>query len=51
VLHYSDDRQKPDFSVIRTGSAQYAEDRKEKAYLKKWNIRDASRAGLTFFAI
>jgi hypothetical protein len=32
-------------------AAQYAEDRKEKAYLKKWNIRDASRASLIFFAI
>jgi hypothetical protein len=36
----------------RPGSAaQYAEERKEKAYLRKWNIRDASRASLTFFAI
>jgi hypothetical protein len=36
----------------RPGSAaQYAEERKEKAYLRKWNIRDASRASLIFFAI
>jgi hypothetical protein len=58
VLHYSDDRQKPDFSVIRTQKeCQFStvstwiggpicRRQKGKAYLKKWNIRDASRASL-----
>jgi hypothetical protein len=30
---------------------QFAEERKEKAYEKKWSIRNANRASLTLFAI